>query len=623
MAIENKRVIDLANESTSLAGDEYVLLDSNNTGTTKYRLSRLSDQIEGVDEAVQTEATARANAVTAEATARQTADTALEGEITNLKDDLSDLESDGVVASAEQLLSDKYVIDQVPYHYRASGGNGADREYDEIVGGSVVWNQTVKDPLLTDTSKIHARNATFTVSDGVATCTPTSDGTEIGLTFACDDFVYGHKYFIGAMVKPSVSGTMAVGASGNAHIPRPSITANVWQLVAVIYNRIITGTANLVSFYQYNSITTNDTIQYKNPQCIDLTAMFGTTVADYIYNLEQSSAGAGVAFFKTLFPNDYYEYNAGSMEHVSGISAHEMVGFNQCDEEWESGYINDNGEDVVNTKRIRSKNYIPCTPDAQYYFECGSQQSWYQIAFYDSSKTYINHLAPNTNALFTTPSNARYMRFATNDGYGTTYKNDICINISSDRNGEYEPYVKHSYPLDSSLTLRGIPKLDASNNLYYDGDTYAADGTVTRKYGVRAYQEGDESLADAITDGMNTVYKLTTPTTETAEPFTNLQKVDPYGTEEYVTTSIVPVGHYTKYPENLRAKIEGLPTDFITLIADTEKTTTASKNYAVGDYLIYNNQLYKVTSAIASGATITVGTNVTATTIMAEIKALQ
>jgi len=90
MAIENKRVIDLANESTSLAGDEYVLLDSNNTGTTKYRLSRLSDQIEDVDEAVQAEATARANAVTAEATARQTADTALEGEITDLNDDLSE-----------------------------------------------------------------------------------------------------------------------------------------------------------------------------------------------------------------------------------------------------------------------------------------------------------------------------------------------------------------------------------------------------------------------------------------------------------------------------------------------------------------------------------------------------
>lgn len=108
MAIENKRVKDLTNETTSLGGNEYLLLDSED-GTTKYRLSRLSDQIEDVDEAVQAEATARANAVTAEATARTNADntlqgnitaeastraaadTALEGEITDLKDDLNDL----------------------------------------------------------------------------------------------------------------------------------------------------------------------------------------------------------------------------------------------------------------------------------------------------------------------------------------------------------------------------------------------------------------------------------------------------------------------------------------------------------------------------------------------------
>ena len=41
-----------------------------------------------------------------------------------------------------------------------------------------------------------------------------------------------------------------------------------------------------------------------------------------------------------------------------------------------------------------------------------------------------------------------------------------------------------TYPLDSSLTLRGIPKLDSSNNLYYDGDDYESDGTVSRRYGI-------------------------------------------------------------------------------------------------------------------------------------------
>lgn len=66
------------------------------------------------------------------------------------------------------------------------------------------------------------------------------------------------------------------------------------------------------------------------------------------------------------------------------------------------------------------------------------------------------------------------------------YKNNICINLHWDgeRDGEYEPYEEHVYPLDSTLALRGIPKLDSNNKLYFDGDTYDADGTVTRKYDV-------------------------------------------------------------------------------------------------------------------------------------------
>ena len=116
-----------------------------------------------------------------------------------------------------------------------------------------------------------------------------------------------------------------------------------------------------------------------------------------------------------------------------------------------------------------------------------------------------------------------------------------------------------NYPLDSSLVLRGIPKLNASNDLYYDGDVYSSDGTVTRKYGERQYESGDELLTDVITDGTTTVYKLETPTTETAESFQNPQIVTAGGTEEYVSTGIVPVGHYTQYPENLKAKLESLP----------------------------------------------------------------
>lgn len=57
-------------------------------------------------------------------------------------------------------------------------------------------------------------------------------------------------------------------------------------------------------------------------------------------------------------------------------------------------------------------------------------------------------------------------------------------------------------------------------------------------------------------------------------------------------------------------------------IAPVESSYTATQNYSVDDYLIVDYKLYKVTAAIANGGAITPNTNVTATTIMAEIKAL-
>lgn len=51
----------------------------------------------------------------------------------------------------------------------------------------------------------------------------------------------------------------------------------------------------------------------------------------------------------------------------------------------------------------------------------------------------------------------------------------------------------------------------------------------------------------------------------------------------------------------------------------TIEGATASKAYAVGDYLVYNGKLYKVTAAIAQGNALTVGGNIAATTVGGEI----
>ena len=432
-------------------------------------------------------------------------------------------------------------------------------------------------------------------------------------------------------------------------------------------------------------LTANDTVQLRNIKLFDITQMLGSTIANYLQTLGDS----GIAKLKScgFITDGYVAYNSGQLKSVEGLSAHNMVGFNQWDEEWE----------VATGAGIRSKNYIPINPNYDYYIKVPYNTASYGVhwRFYDANKTEIpdtyKRRYGSTLPVSVIPSTAHYVKFTTADGV-TTYNHDICFNLSNGvKNGTYEPYIKHSYPLDSTLTLRGIPKKDDNGNLYYDGDIYKADGTVQRRYGIvdlgtLTYSSEVSTLADTtpvkifyapISDakgsftpngttqicskyiaqlsavsgswvdksvrfggmskninicdtsfanytndqvkealsGTYLVYELAAPTTESATPYQELQIVDADGTEEYVTTGIVPVGHNTKYPENLREKIEGLPWNFATLIAPTEKTTTASRNYTTGRLLIMNNVLYKVTSNIANGGTITVGSNVTATTL--------
>lgn len=54
------------------------------------------------------------------------------------------------------------------------------------------------------------------------------------------------------------------------------------------------------------------------PQVFDLTQMFGSTVADYIYNLEQQTVGLGIAYVKNLLYKDYYAYTQGGTTSTIG-----------------------------------------------------------------------------------------------------------------------------------------------------------------------------------------------------------------------------------------------------------------------------------------------------------------
>lgn len=216
---------------------------------------------------------------------------------------------------------------------------------------------------------------------------------------------------------------------------------------------------------------------------IDLTLMCGSTIADYVYGLESATAGAGVAWLsKYIDLGTYHAYDAGSIQSVQA-TAHVTTGFNAWDEEWEVGsYDINTGAKTTASDRIRSKNYIPVIPSTVYGHNVGMY-----VYEYDGNKQYIGRTDWGLSSTFTTSAKTRYVTFISYSSYGTTYNNNICINISktagSPKNGDYVAYNGHTYPLDSSLTLRGIPQL-VSNKLTYDGDIYEPDGKVTRKYGI-------------------------------------------------------------------------------------------------------------------------------------------
>ena len=92
------------------------------------------------------------------------------------------------------------------------------------------------------------------------------------------------------------------------------------------------------------------------------------------------------------------------------------------------------------------------------------------------------------------------------------------------------------------------------------------------------------------------------------------------GANTIYTGSAFPVTvTYKGDPSLVVQALEQRITKTQSIIAGVEASTTASKNYSIGNLLIQGDKLYKVTSAIANGAEIIVGTNVAETTVAEQL----
>ncbi len=371
--------------------------------------------------------------------------------------------------TANQLNSSVRVPDKVPFNFRTAGGSadiGNRAFHKAIVGGTIAWNQVLAIPTLSQSREVNGITVTDNRDGSYSVSGTASAGAWSSFSMQYQSIlVSGHKYLLTGMtnqiqLRDSYSGLITTAEKpGNVISYSNPTNAIVTPALYIQGGTAITGTVKVY------------------PQIIDLTIMFGSTIADYIYSLETATPGAGVAWFKKLFPKPYYAYNAGTLYSVKTSKAIN-VGFNQWDEEYvANGYYNASGA-WTSGNILSSKNPIPVIPDATYYI---SNDKWGGVTYWDVDMNFISR--NNAISKFTVPSNCHYIHFNMTSSYGTTYNHDICINLSWDgsRDGEYEPYEVNEYAIDD-VVLRGIPKLDANNKLYYDGDEYASDGTVNRRY---------------------------------------------------------------------------------------------------------------------------------------------
>jgi len=135
---------------------------------------------------------------------------------------------------------------------------------------------------------------------------------------------------------------------------------------------------------------------------------------------------------------------------------------NIWDEELELGDISvSTGGNVTNTNIVRSKNYIKVLPNTKYFAH--SATTPFTFYFYDSNKNFISWLDVLNNSSFTTPSNAHFIRFNMQGGYGTTYNHDIMLN-EGDHAYPYQPY---NGAIVHEKGIENVARVDKENYFQY------------------------------------------------------------------------------------------------------------------------------------------------------------
>ena len=307
----------------------------------------------------------------------------------------------------------------------------AGAQVEKIMGQSIVWNQ-----LISQYGSSTENGVTYTKnSDGSYTLNGTASDTSIKYISTVVNLA-GHKSLYGfANIPSAIEGVIL----RDQYILVSTSTLSIRQWNGNVSMAIVVS----------NGTTLNNVTVL--PINIDLTKLFGagnepTSVTDPRIK----------AILSELDPT----YNAGDIKS-SIIKAVRSRGFNLWDEQWELGAYNiGTGEKSAITTAIRSENATRIIGGETYCILNPTADA--AVLFYDASGNYLGldtvFLASTSVATFEAPRGAAFMRFTIS---GTTYQNNVCVNVSNVAlNGTYKPHVA-----DQLVDLEALGLTEAQRTL--------------------------------------------------------------------------------------------------------------------------------------------------------------
>lgn len=374
--------------------------------------------------------------------------------------------------------------DSTPYSQRVN--TDKDKSViNKLIGASFAINQMIKNGNFTNTSNWGAGNATFTVANGTGKFTATARYGGIS------QFISVNKnnkiLFIGTGKAYTMSGVNFILRQVTPS--NPYLDTNIrLSSSETTYYKVLQLDSTLTSFslrIQDNNSSNWGEVTFRNVMIIDLTQMFGPAIADRIYAMEQASEGSGVAWIKSFgfFNNSYYATDEGNIQNVKP-SAHKV------------------SASVV--KWFTSRNISSQYAVSVYAEAVLKPNTNYTLYFRGANGASVYSNENIFTTIGTATLNGSLQRIALKTKTELPYNNSTRLedgwSIFKNAQGNtvvpnftefyiVEEGVKADPPFSQIIPLadtelRGIPKLDSNNNLYFDGDVYYPNGDVIRKYGV-------------------------------------------------------------------------------------------------------------------------------------------